>query len=172
MEPSTNEDAVRSLVRRESLTNFGFNVVINGALAAWLLSGESELTAFGAAAYGPDLLITGFLLSAIVASIVVATTGGKVRKGALVAPPQSPDRWLDAAAGWSLPRIAATVGVAGAAVAALSVAVFAVLTPTLSVTAYAVLKGLWCGLLAVGIVIAGVRIGVRRGAVTGAPTAP
>ena len=71
----------RSEVRKGVISNFIFNVAINGGLTLWLLGGNETLPMWGDPAFGPDLLITGFLLSAIVAAIGMEVHRRKAKRG-------------------------------------------------------------------------------------------
>jgi hypothetical protein len=150
-------------VRRAAISNFVFNMLINGGLAWWLLRGNEFLTAWGAAAYGPDLLATGFLLSAAVAAIVMEINRRKaVREGS----PPMPGFWepLRAVSGRSRWGVCTAAGLIGLVLSALAVVVFASLATSLTVPVYASLKGLWAGMLAAAIVGPATVLGLERGA--------
>jgi hypothetical protein len=77
----------RRYVRTSQISNFIFNLAINAGLAMWLLRSSEMLEVWGDAAYGPDLLITGFLLSALVAAIVIEIHKRKAASGAMESAP-------------------------------------------------------------------------------------
>ena len=156
-------------VRKGVVTNFVANLVINAAIAWFLLRGHAELTTWGAASYGPDLLITGFLLSVIVAAIVLETHRRQAARGELV-PPAGVSDWLGRAAGTSRVAVALGFGVAGVLTGAALLGVLSSTVDAVSPSAYAGIKGVWAGLLAAWIVRPAATIGARQGA-TGLPAA-
>lgn len=158
-----SEAEYRRYVRRSSASNFVFNFFINAALAWWLLRGNPELEVWGSAAYGPDLLVTGFLLSALVAAIVMEIHRRKAIAGAmnavsldsrLLRATAMKNRWVTCFQAGALGMLASAVLLAGVAL----------VTPALSVEVYAVLKGLWAGALAAAIVAPATALGLHLGA--------
>jgi hypothetical protein len=149
----------RAHLRRSALSNFAFNFVINAGLAWWLLSNHERLTTWGEAAYGPDLLVTGFLLSALVMEIHrrQALRGG-------MASVELASQTLQALSRRSRWSICLVVGALGAMLSVLPLAILAVATPSLSVAAYAGIKGLWAGILAAAIVAPATLLGLELGA--------
>lgn len=149
-------------LRRSVLSNFVFNLIINGGLAWWLLGKASLLTPWQDPAYGPDLVITGFLLCAIVAAIVMEIN----RRGALrgeAAP--VPARWASRATASDTNRwgICLAAGLLGAAVSAIAVIACGAWVGALTVPAYAIFKGVWAGLLAAVVVVPATVLGCERG---------
>lgn len=154
---------IKEHIRHETRINIIINLVLNSAIAYALMRSRTEITAWGNDGYGQDLLVTAFLLSTILGAIFIAMTRSKRAKGQLVAAgddgpgltwlfPYSP--WL--AAPW--------IGVLGAVLAVPPLlgllALFGVdaLTPT----AYALIKGVWAGLLAGIVVPIAIRQGLRE----------
>jgi hypothetical protein len=153
----------RAHLRRSALSNFAFNFVINAGLAWWLLSNHERLTTWGEAAYGPDLLVTGFLLSALVMAIVMEIHRRQALRGGMasVALASHTLQALSRRSRWS---ICLVVGALGAMLSVLPLAILAVATPSLSVAAYAGIKGLWAGILAAAIVAPATLLGLELGA--------
>ena len=158
------DDEYRGYIRHSVIVNFSINLVINAALGWWLLSEHVSLTAFGgAAAYGPDLLITGLLLSMIVSAIVIASNRKKAANGQMKPVALSAGGFLDAAAKRSRWLTCGGFGVAGMLASAVVLALLIAATASLSVPAYAAIKGVWAGLLAAAIVAPATAIGLNLG---------
>ncbi|MDP6977991.1 MAG: hypothetical protein QF570_05230 [Myxococcota bacterium] len=156
-------------VRKSAISNFVTNLVINGALAWWLLSGNASLSAWGEAAYGPDLLITGFLLCAIVAAIVMELSRRQATRGELAV---AAEQWPALASASARNRwgLCALAGAAGALASLVFALACASLVASLSVPAYAGIKGVWAGVLAAAVVVPATVLGAVRGMATPAPT--
>jgi hypothetical protein len=161
---TTSEIEYRGYVRRSAASNFVFNFFINAGLAWWLLRESSELTAWGSDAYGPDLLITGFLLSTLVAAIVMEIHKRKAANGGMGAVPLN-SKLLQSAAAQNRFFTCLAIGVLGTVASAVAVLCVAAATTSLSVTAYAGLKGLWAGFLAAAIVYPATALGLHLGTV-------
>ena len=157
------EDELRGLVRHGAITNFFINLVLNAGIVWALLSGAEALTAFGEEAYGPDLLITGFLLSGIISAITIMTHRSKVVKGTLGAPAFASGGWLDSVAGWNHWATCLAIAALGTALSGVLLVVLAAALPSLSVGSYAVGKGVYTGVLAAALVGPTTRIGLRLG---------
>lgn len=149
-------------VRKGAVTNFAANLLINGALAYVLLREHRALTSFGEASYGFDLLITGFLLAAIVAAIVVVTHRRQASRGELDAPASAP-RWIERASARGTLPTALAFGAVGATASGIVVALLAVSAASLAPAVYAVVKGVWAGLLAAWVVRPAAALGARQG---------
>ncbi len=149
-------------VRTSAISNFVFNLLINGGLAWWILGGNSPLSPWSTPSYGPDLLVTGFLLCAIVSAIVIEISRRQALNGR-AAP--VPERWapLSAASGRNRWALCAMAGGVGAALSVLVLLVCAVLAGSLTVAVYAGIKGVWAGLLAAAIVVPATVVGFARG---------
>lgn len=164
------DDEYRGYIRHSAIVNFAINLVINAALVWWLLSEHASLTAFGgAAAYGPDLLITGFLLSMIVSAIVIASNRKKAAKGEMKPVALRSGGFLDAASKRSRWLTCTGFGVAGTLASAVLLVLLVAVTASISVSVYAAIKGVWGGLLAAAIVAPATALGLQIGA--SAPTA-
>lgn len=146
-------------IRKETLVN----LVINGGLAYWLLHKHPELLAWGENGYGPDLLITGFLLAAIISAIFIAMHRRKRAKGDLEGLAGAEQGWVRhmPANTW---LAAGVFGLIGLLVAApLLLAILWVLgIESLVPLHYAMIKGLWAGLLAALLVPPAIRLGLRQ----------
>jgi len=157
-------DELRGHVRGAAIGNFIANAIINGALAWWLLGDHATLLVWGDPAYGPDLIVTGFLLSAIVTAIVIWTHRRKARRGDLTAAPLGSPVLEDASRRgvWGNCLL---VGVVGAVASGLLVVASAGFVGSLSAPAYVGLKALWTGVLAAAIVEPAMRLGLHLGAI-------
>jgi hypothetical protein len=155
-------EQIQKHIRKETGINIVINVLLNGALAWWLLHDKGPLPVWGEHGFGPDLLITGFLLSGIIAAIMIAMHRRKLNKGDLPALVLADNHWLN-----RMPRnlwlSALAFGLAGALLAApLLLAVlylfgFTTLTPL----SYALIKGVWAGALAAAVVGGAIRLGLQ-----------
>lgn len=149
-------------VRKGVITNFVFNVAINGGLTLWLMGAHESLTLFGEAAFGPDLIITGFLLAAIVAAIGMEVHRRKARRGdmapvvltgGLLGALARKNRWLGCTA----------FGIAGALASVVVLFGIGAVTSEMSLTTYATVKGLYAGVLAAAIVYPSTVLGLHLG---------
>jgi hypothetical protein len=154
----------RTYIRHSATVNFVLNLLINAALGWWLLREHQALTPFGAAAYGPDLLITGFLLSLIVATIVIETHRRKAARGDMKPVALAAGGWLDAASRRGRLANGTAFGVLGTLVSVAPLTLLMATTASLSVPVYAGIKGVWAGLLAAAIVAPATAIGLSLGA--------
>ncbi|MEE3329369.1 MAG: hypothetical protein VX246_00750 [Myxococcota bacterium] len=159
-----SEEEFRGLVKTGAITNFVFNVLINGVIAWLLLSGPERLAPFGGESYGPDLLITGFLLSAIVTAIVIATHRSKAAKGELGLPAVRGPSWLTPASAWSRWKTCGIAGLLGTVASGVLLGATALTVGSLSVPTYVVMKALYTGVLAAAIVGPATLLGLRLGA--------
>ena len=153
----------RKYVRRSAFTNFVFNLALNAGLAWWLLSSHELLTPWGDASYGTDLLLTGFLLSALVAAIVMEIHRRKALRGDMDSAPLV-SRSLKALSRQNRWVASVLIGSIGAGLSALVLVAIAGATDSPSVPAYAGLKGLWAGFLAAAIIGPATLLGLDLGA--------
>ena len=72
---------LKSHIRMQSRLNFIINLVLNGAIAWFLLKDKPALSAWGEHGYGADLMITGFLLASLVALFAIKGHRSKLAKG-------------------------------------------------------------------------------------------
>jgi hypothetical protein len=151
-------------LRQSATTNFIANFAINGALAYWIMGGDPALSAFGDAAYAPDLLVTGFLLAAIVAAIVMEIHRRMATRGDLALPETITTGWMLAAARGPRWRTWLAFGMAGAGLAAVLLAVLILISSSFSPASYALIKGIFAGLLAALVVGPATYIGLESGA--------
>ncbi len=156
-------DELDGHVRGARIGNFVANAIINGALAWWLLGHHEQLHAWSDPAYGPDLILTGFLLSAIVAAIVIQTHRRKARRGDLTAAPLG-SPILEDATRRSVVANALLAGGVGAAASGLLAIACTGFVGSLGALDYTALKALWTGMLAATIVEPGMRLGLHVGA--------
>jgi hypothetical protein len=160
MEYSTRTE-IQRYVRQQALLNLVVNFVLNGAIAWWLLHEQEQISAWGDHAYGSDLLITGFLLSSILAVIVLKIHHRK-RDGGLLPTEPSDSPWLN-----RLPHnpwtAALVLGVLGTLIAAPMLIALLQLTgfETLAPLPYALIKGVWAGVWAAILVILCIRSALR-----------
>lgn len=153
---------IQKHIRKETWINIIINVLLNGGLAWWLLHDKGLLSPWGEHGYGPDLVITGFLLSGIIAAIMIALHRRKLNRGDLPALVLADNHWLN-----RMPRnlwlSALAFGLAGALVAApmLLAALYLLGLTALSPLSYALIKGLWAGALAAAVVGGAIRLGLQ-----------
>lgn len=158
-----SEEEFRGHAKKSASINFVANVVINGAIGWFLFSGNESLTAFGDASYGLDLLLTGFLLSAIVSAIGIGVHRGKAAKGEMGKPPASEVGWIAPAADWNPWATAGCLGVLGAAVSGAILAVVALGVGPLSVPVYVGGKAIYTGVLAAALTGPTMWVGLHLG---------
>ena len=154
----------RSEVRKGVISNFIFNVAINGGLTLWLLGGNETLPMWGDPAFGPDLLITGFLLSAIVAAIGMEVHRRKAKRGDM-APVPLEDSRLRSLIGRNRWWTCTVFGGAGVVLSAVVLLCVGIVAAPLTLNAYATLKGLWAGVLAALTVYPSTVLGLHLGAI-------
>lgn len=150
-------------IRKESLVNLAINLLINGGLAYWLLHEHPELLAWGEHGYGPDLLITGFLLAAIISVIFIAMHRRKRVKGELPGLSVAEQGWVRHLPG--NPWVAGVVfGLIGLLIAAPLLLGLLWLSgvQALSPLHYALIKGIWAGVFAALVVPPAIRLGLRQ----------
>ncbi|MFK8020021.1 MAG: hypothetical protein AB8B86_09660 [Pseudomonadales bacterium] len=159
------KDAIKSVqehIHHETRNNIVINLVLNAAIAYALMHSLTEISAWGEKGYGPDLLLTGFLLSTILGGIFIVMTRRKRDDGQLV--PAGKDgqilTWLFPYRSW---LAAPWMGVLGACLAVPPLlgilALFSV--STLSPLNYALIKGVWAGALAAVVVPIAIQQGLR-----------
>lgn len=154
-------DTLKVHIRVQSRNNFVINLLLNGVLAWVLLKDKGALSAWGDPGFGADLVITGFLLAALVAIFMIRIHRAKRVQGRLepvpvdalgaVAPLAGRNDWINSL----------LFGLAGALLSAALVGVLALmpLLP-LSPVVYAVFKGVWAGVLAALVVPPAIRLGL------------
>ena len=153
-------------VRKGIITNFIFNFAINGGLTLWLMGAHATLAMWGEASFGPDLIATGFILSAAVAAIGMEVHRRKASRGDMAAAVLTEkmqnlagkNRWLSSG----------VFGVTGGIASAFLLVAVGFVTSEMTLNEYAIFKGLWCGVLAGLIVypstVLGLHIGARQAA--------
>lgn len=154
---------LKSEVRKGVISNFIFNVAINGGLTLWLLGGNETLPMWGDPAFGPDLLVTGFLLSAIVAAIGMEVHRRKAKRGDMAPVPLEGSR-LRSLIGRNRWWTCTVFGVAGLVLSAIVLFGVSIAAASLSLNAYATVKGLWAGVLAALTVYPSTVLGLHLGA--------
>jgi hypothetical protein len=146
-------EALGSHIRRETAVNFTINAVINGLLAWWLLKQKAMLSLWGEEGFAVDLVVTGFIMLFLIASIVIPLNRRKVTQGDL------PVHQWDAGSAVQnllrklprrLPLIALCFALFGALVAApLTIFVLQAVSVTeLTPMNYSIFKAVWAGTLA------------------------
>lgn len=161
------DQSLTSHMHREAVVNFVINLVLNGAIAWFVLRGRGAVEMRGEAGFAPDLLITACLLSGIIAAIVIAVHRRKVARGQMAAVDWDERRTLHRL----LRRVPASPAFAGVAFGLFGLLVVGPLTllglhmvgaTTMAAGSFALFKGLWAGLLAAGIIYPIILIGVGR----------
>ncbi len=160
----------RAYLRKSVISNFWVNLLINGALSGWIFSGSLPVSAWGESPYGPDLIITGFMLSAILSAIVIEIHRRKAASGELRAAALEAE-WLQTAAGWSRWKISGAIGLFGATTGLLLAILLSSLADTLSIPLFVALKAIWTGFLAAAIVGPAILLGLDLG-IRGNPPNP
>jgi hypothetical protein len=161
----TENSAVMSLqdhIRSETKKNIVINLVLNAAIAYATLHSLAEISTWGEKGYGPDLIITGFLLSTILGGIFIGIFRRKRNKQE-IDPLKDEDHALAKLLPYSPWLAAPTLGILGAVLAApLLLGLLALLgVETLSPIAYAAIKGVWAAALAAVVVPIAIRQGLR-----------
>lgn len=153
MSESPQQQAIKNEITSETRKNIVINLVLNGLIAYFLMRQYSSLTAWGDNGYGVDLLITGFILSGLLGAIFIGLFRRKRDRAELI-----PAGHEGQSLAWLLPYnpwlAALLMGVLGAAIAApILLALLALLDiDSMHPLQYAVIKGVWAGVLA-GIVV-------------------
>ncbi len=146
----------------ETKKNIVINIVINGAIAYATLRSLVEISAWGENGYGKDLLISAFILSTILGFIFIALFRHKKNKQQI-----EPDGTEGSSLAWLIPYspwlAAPWIGVLGAVIAAPALLGILMLAgvETLTPVSYAIIKGIWAGVLAGIIVPIAIRQGLR-----------
>lgn len=162
----TNEQkdtGVSNLIRHETTKNIVINLLMNAAIAYAMFYNTLELPLWGETGFGKDLLITGFLLSAILGVIFIISTRRKVSRGEV-----KPAAYNLQQCSWLFPYnpwlAGAVMGVLGCIIAApLLIVLLSLLSiETLSPLSYAIIKGIWAGLLAGLVVPLAILQGLRQ----------
>ena len=155
-------DTLKSHIRTQSRLNFIINLVLNGAIAWFLLKDKPALSAWGEHGYGADLMITGFLLASLVALFAIKGHRSKLAKGQHEAVPPAELGALSRVAtrnDWSNSLL---FGLAGALLGAGTVGMLMLLPlPPFSPPAYAVFKGVWAGIRAALVIPPAIKLGLR-----------
>ena len=154
--------SVNEYVRQETKKNIVLNVILNAGIAYATFHSVAKINPWGEQSYGNDLMLTGFVLCAILGSLFIVITRRKQRAGQLMAVgheglnlarfvPYNP--WL--AGIW--------LGILGLVLAV--PALIGILTllgvSSLSPVTYAIVKGLWAGILAAIVVPVAIGQGLR-----------
>ncbi len=153
---------IRDHIRSETQKNFFINVVLNAAIAYATLGSHIEISTWGEHGYGKDLIVTGFLLSAILSGIFIGMFRRKRKRGDIV-----PTGNEGQALAWLLPYnpwiSAPWIGVLGAMLSVPPLLGLLALLDmgTMSPLSYALIKGVWAGILAAIIVPIAILQGLR-----------
>lgn len=154
--------SVQDHIRSETKKNIVINLVLNAAIAYGTLHSLTEISTWGEHGYGKDLIITGFILSAILGAIFIGLFRRKRNKEEII-----PTGTEGLALAWLLPYnpwlAAPWMGVLGAALAApLLLGLLALLgVEALSPVAYATIKGIWAAALSAVVVPIAILQGLR-----------
>lgn len=161
----TEEKALMSVdehISSETKKNIVINLVLNAAIAYATLHSLTQISTWGEHGYGKDLMITGFILSAILGGIFIALFRHKKNKEQVI---PAGDEGLSLA--WLIPYspwlAAPWMGILGAAIAAPTLLGLLALCgiETLTPVSYSIIKGIWAGVLAAIIVPIAIRQGLR-----------
>ncbi|MBN7796907.1 hypothetical protein [Parahaliea mediterranea] len=152
--------AIKGYIRKQVLISFLANLVINGTLAYWILNDLQLLTATGEHGYVRDILLTGLLLSWLFSWINLVIHYRKRQRGELpVVQPGAGVSWLPSRLWLSAIVMAVlSASIAGGAMLAL----LSVLFPSgVDPLQYAILKGVWTGVLAGVLVVVCIAVATR-----------
>ena len=155
--------ALNQHIRKETLTNFVINLVLNAGIAYALFRGVEQIGPWGEQGYVMDLMITGLLLSAILGGIFIGMSRRKRDKGEfeLLGDEGSALAWLIP---YNAFLAAALLGILGMLLATphLLGVLFLLELQSLTPIAYALIKGVWAGILASILVPIAIRQGLRQ----------
>jgi len=156
-------------LKHEALVSGVSNTLFNGIIAALLMRGNPPLTWSGNHSFVGDVIATAILLPFIVALIVIPLQRSQLKKGKLVPAELKPNSKLQKFADLfpsSAFKSAVLFALLGLIVIApLTLLGFYVLDiQTVSVSNYAVFKGLWAGLMAAILVVPMVLVALRPSA--------
>ncbi|MCF8470619.1 MAG: hypothetical protein K9G30_07530 [Parvibaculum sp.] len=145
--------ALRRHIRHETAINFSINACINGLLAWGLLKQKAVLSLWGQEGFAVDLVVTGFIMLLILASIVVPLNRRKMTRGALPAHQWGAGSTLQnllRKLPRRLPLLALCFALFGALVVApLTIFVLQAVSVTeLTPMTYSIFKAVWAGALA------------------------
>ena len=156
------EMSVRDHIHSETKKNIVINFILNGAISYALFHSLTEISASGEHGYSMDLLITGFLLPAILGGIFIGMFRAKYRKKEIL-----PTGREGQAFSWLLPYnpwlAALWIGILATAIAVpWLLGVLALLNiETFSPISYAITKAIWAAALAGLIVPIAIGQGLR-----------
>ncbi|MFT7264495.1 MAG: hypothetical protein ACI9A2_002567 [Halioglobus sp.] len=157
----------REHLKHEVMVGGGFNMLFNGGIAYWLLSGGPAMAWTGSSSFVVDIFATAFILPFIVALIVIPMHKRKLAKGTLETMNFGADSLLQ---GWvnRLPKStlgnAFCFGIIGMCLApplpllAFYLGGVELIAPLY----YSIFKGIWAGLMAGVLVIPMVMYALRR----------
>lgn len=154
--------SVREYIQHEAKKSFFINVILNAIIPYAMLYSLTEVTAWGDKGYGKDLILTAFILCAILAGVFIAITRKKHKQEEIIAQGNE-----GTALAWLIPYnpwlAALWIGILGICLAVPPLlGVLALLEiNTLSPLAYSAIKGLWAGAMAVIVVTIAIRQGMR-----------
>lgn len=156
------DEALRQHIRKQAWHNFAVNLVLNGLIAWMLLRGRPAFGAWGEHGYGPDMMATGFILAALVGVIVIKIHRAKRLKGEFENLPDAALGVLASVARRGDWGNALLFGLAGALLSAGFVGMLMLLPlPPFEPQTYAVVKGVWAGVLAALVVPPAIKLGLR-----------
>ena len=153
-------------VKIEALANGIINAFINGGRAWLMLGGGDSLTPGGDNSYIADTVVTAFVLPFILSLIVISLTRRKRRAGKISAVELYAEKPLHNAISrftervWSQALLLAVIAVLVTAPLVIGLLWTAGL-PDIPPATYAVLKGVWCGILAAALVLPAFLLALR-----------
>ena len=156
---------LKSHVRRQTIENVVTNTVFNGALGWWMMKDSAPLTAFGWSGYALDFLITGFLMAGLVALAMIKLHQVQLSHGDHQPVPLSAMGMVARIPADNIWLCSGLFGLAGLLLSAIVVGACVLLElPPFDPALYALMKGVWTGVLAALVVPPAILIGLRGGA--------
>ena len=153
---------LKSYIRRQTLENVAINTVFNGAVGWWMMKDNAALTAFGWSGYALDFLVTGFLMAGLVALAMIKLHQIQLGHGDHQSVPRAAMGFAGRIPADNIWLCGGLFGLAGLLLSAVVVGVLLVLElPPFDPAVYALMKGVWTGVLAALVVPPSILIGLR-----------
>lgn len=161
MNRNSDRQHLQKHIRREAIGNFVINTVFNAGIVYAIMGSRKTIPFSGGDGFAADLLITAIVLSAIVSAIVMWMGRRHGRNGKL-AWLRTDEMGLSRGLPHSPLKTTLVFAIAGMLAAAISLGLLSQLgVDSLSLTAYAGLKGVWTGAWAALLVPLALRHGLR-----------
>lgn len=154
--------SLRAHTRKECIISFFVNFAIAIGLGYWTFSQRESVEPWGVEGYGLDLLATGFFLSAIVAAIVIVKHKKAHFRWSLPVPTTLLERCADLLP-LGVVKASVVIGLLGLVFAGVMLLALLTISPHVQYSAlsFALIKGVWAGVLAMMVVTMGVRCGLK-----------